>query len=151
MEISMTTESLAKLQAQIVVAMKAREQDRLTVLRMLMNRAKLSAKNDGNREATDADLLQAATKTVKEANDTRAIYVERGVDTLAQDNEIAIVSEFLPEALSEDELRGAIRKALDGFAGEPKQARGHVMKTLNGEHKGAFDPAKANQLLAEML
>lgn len=145
----MTAESLASLQAQIVTAMKARDSERLTVLRMLMNRAKLIAKNDGNREATDADLLQAATKTVKEANDTRAIYVERGVDTSAQDNEISIVSEFLPQPMSEQELRALIQNLTSSYEGESKGLRGFIMRTLNADHKGAFDPARANALIAE--
>lgn len=144
------SEALKRLEGDVVAAMKGGDKPRLEILRMLVNKVKMTAKNDGNREPTDADVITAGLKTVKEANETRDILVSRGVDTSAQDTEIAIVSEYLPRQMSEDELRALIGK-LAVNAPEGKAARGYFMKELNGSYKGQFDNRIAQQIIGELV
>lgn len=143
------SDNIQSIKAQITTALKSGDKDRVTVLRMLLNRATLSAKSDGNRLPTDADLLQAAVKTVKELNDTRDIYLGRGTPTQREDAEIKIVSEFLPPQMSTDDLRALINGLAQHAQG--KGLRGQVMKVLNTEHKGAYDPQAANAILEEIV
>jgi uncharacterized protein YqeY len=146
----MSETGLQKLKADVIVAMKAGDRTRLDVLRQFVNRTTMTAKNDGNRDATDKDVITAGLKIVKEANETRSIYVEKGVDTSPQDTEIAIVSEYLPRQMSEDDLR-AVLVTLSASAPEGKAARGYYNKELNARHKGEFDNAVAQRMIAEMV
>lgn len=144
------SEALKRIESDVVAAMKAGDKTRVTVLRAFVNKAKMAAKNDGNREPTDADVLTAGLKTVKEANETRDIYVEKGIDYSQQDTEIAIVSEYLPKQMTEAELRSLIDK-LSENAPEGKAARGYYMKELNGSYKGQFDNRVAQQIIGEIV
>lgn len=144
------SDALRKLESDVIVAMKAGDRTRLDVLRMLVNKVKMTAKNDKNRTVVDEDVITAGLKTIKEANETRDIYVSRGVDTTVQDTEIAIVSEYLPQQMDEAGLRKLINE-LSANAPEGKSARGYYMKELNGRYKGQFDNRVAQTIIAEMV
>lgn len=144
------SEQLKTLEADVVTALKGGDSARVNILRQYVNRVKMAAKNDKNREPTDADVLAAGLKIVKEANETRAIYVERNVSTDDQDYEIEVVSAYLPKQMTSAELRELIVTLLVD-APEGKAARGHVMKTLNGQYRGQFDNTLAQQYLGELI
>lgn len=144
------SEALKRLEGDVVTAMKAGDKNRVGILRMFVNKAKMAAKNDGNREPTDGDVLTAGLKTVKEANETRDIYITKGIDTSVQDEEISIVSEYLPQQMTEAQLRELLNK-MSVNAPEGKSARGYYMKALNGSHKGHFDNRLAQQIIGEMV
>lgn len=146
------SEALKRIQADVVTAMKAKNRTRVDILRQFVNKVQMVAKNDpkGPREVTDEDVITAGLKTVKEANETRDIYVGKGVDTSAQDTEIAIVSEYLPQQMDETALRALIAK-LSANAPEGKSAKGYYMKELNGSYKGQFDNKLAQAILSEVV
>lgn len=144
------SEQLKKLETDVVTALKGGDRERVNVLRQYVNRVKMAAKNDKNREPTDADVLAAGLKIVKEARETIDIYVERGVSTDEQDREIEIVSEYLPKQMTPAELRELI-VTLMADAPQGKAARGHIMKVLNGEYRGQFDNRLAQTVLGEYL
>jgi uncharacterized protein YqeY len=141
------SEKMKSLQADMIAAMKAGDKTRKTILSTLMARAKLAAKNDGDREITDADVVQAVQKTIKEANETKGFIGSGG--TWAQDTEIAVVSVYLPQQMTDAELLDKIKVYL-ADAPEGKAARGYVMKNLQA-FKGSFDPQRATAILGELL
>lgn len=144
------SDQLKRLESDVVAAMKAGERTRLDILRMFVNKAKMTAKNDGNRMAEDRDVLTAGLKMVKEANETRDLLIANGRGVEIQDNEIAVVSEYLPKQMTEAELRNLL-VGLKSQAPEGKAARGFYMKELNANYKGQFDPRAANEIVAEMV
>lgn len=152
METNMS-EALSRIEADIISAMKSGNKTRLDILRMLVNRIKMTAKNDKNRAVVDGDIITAALKTVKEANETRDIYLTRNVDTSAQDDEIAIVSEYLPKQMDEGELQGLIDQIVAnvGSSVKGKALMGPIMKELNGKYKGQFDPKLANAIVSKII
>lgn len=133
----------------ITTAMKSGDTARRDALRLLLNRVKAVAKADKNRETNDADVLTAALKMTKESTESRDMFAAGGRDVTALNREIEIVSEFLPRKMSRDALVARITELVGQTSGG-KAARGFVMKTLNGEAKGAFDPADANAILADL-
>ncbi len=153
------SEALKRVQADVITAMKAGDRTRLDVLRQFVNKVNMTAKNDGNRAPTDADVLTAGLKIVKEANETLTMKVP-GTDTVAVaaddprrealTNEVAIVSEYLPKQMDESELRALLTKLSEG-APEGKAARGYYNKELNAGYKGQFDNAVAQKIIAEMV
>jgi uncharacterized protein YqeY len=134
----------------IITAMKAGDRTRLDVLRMLANKIALVAKNDGNRDVTDEDVITGVSRYLKETRETRDILVSKGRDYSKEDAEIAIVSDYAPKQIDETELRNIITSLYEA-TDKGKSARGMVMKGLNGSYRGQFDPSVANRIVAEVL
>ena len=147
----MTT--LTALENAVTVSLKAGQKDRVGILRMFVNTAKLIAKNDGNRDATDDDVLSAGNRMIKQARETRSFLPEGDERAAALDLEIATVEEFLPQRMPRDELDPIITKLIEeGLAsGAGKGVRGYMMKTLNTQYRGQFDSAVANDILGKAL
>ena len=148
------SQALARVENDIKMAMRARDQDRVTALRGLVNRAKMIAKNDKNREPSDTDVITALQKSIKELNETREIYVEKSVPTDRQDLEIVILSEYLPSQMTDAELEETIRgiiqdQPVDGPSG--KSLMGPVMKILKDRHAGGYDPKLASAIAGRLI
>lgn len=144
------SDKLKMIEADMMAARKARNAPLVGALGMLVSKIRLLAKNDGNRDVTDSDVLSSVAKTVKEVNETRDALVKGGRSTEEADYEISVVSAYLPRQLSEGELRASIMGYMETCP-DPKKARGHVMKNLAENHKGAFDSAQAQAILASLL
>lgn len=149
------SEALLQIEKDVITAMKSGNRTRLDILRVFVNRVKMTAKNDGNRSVRDEDVITAGLKVIKEANETRDIYLTRNVSTVLQDNEIAVVSEYLPKQMSEDELRTLVNQIVadiraQGNAATGKALMGPIMKTLNSTYKGQFDQRSASQIVGEV-
>lgn len=143
------SEMLKTLQADMIAAMKAGEKNRKDVLSALIARTKLLAKNDKNREVTDRDVIQAVEKTIKDTTDTKEFAIKAGRDTEAFDFEIATVSQYLPKQLTKDELAKIVAD-LVSTGPEGKAVRGFVMKNMNADYKGSFNPQDVNQILSDL-
>lgn len=143
------SEMLKTLQADMIAAMKAGEKNRKDVLSALIARTKLLAKNDKNREVTDRDVIQAVEKTIKDTSDTKEFAIKAGRDTDAFDFEIATVSQYLPKQLTKDELAKIVNDLVSAGP-EGKAVRGFVMKNMNADYKGSFNPQVVNQILSDL-
>lgn len=143
------SEMLKTLQAGMIAAMKAGEKNRKDVLSALIARTKLLAKNDKNREVTDRDVIQAVEKTIKDTSDTKEFAIKAGRDTEAFDFEIATVSQYLPKQLTKDELAKIVHDLVSAGP-EGKAVRGFVMKNMNADYKGSFNPQVVNQILSDL-
>lgn len=144
---------VAELNTAITNAMRERDTARLTVYRGILGKAKMVAKNDGNREYTDDDVLNAVQKTAKEAQETKDILVANGKPTVNEDFELDTLKVFLPEPFTEGELNAII----DGLISEAASnnvvgnaAMGLVMKGLQ-LHRGKYDPRTVSQKVKERL
>jgi uncharacterized protein YqeY len=141
---------LSDLQNDIDVARRGSDAPRLKVLTLLMSKVQRLAKDDGNRAATEDDLIAGVSRYRKEVDEMRAVLVGAGRPTDEQDAELAIVSAYLPKQLTDDELDAEIEKALEDTARD-KKAMGVVMKHLNGGFRGMFDPKAANARISAKL
>lgn len=144
----MTT--LATLDADILAARKTRNSAKLTILTLLMSKVQRIAKDDGNRAATDDDLIQGVSRYRKEVDDMRQAMISAGRPTDEQDAELAVVNAYLPSQMTADELDAEIEKALEGTDRSRKQM-GTVMKHLNAGFRGRFDPKAANAAVVAKL
>ncbi len=143
------SEMLKQLQADMVTSMKSGEKECKDVLSQLISRAKLIAKNDKNRDVTDRDVIQAVEKTVKDVNDTRQFAIQANRDVTKLDFEISVVSQYLPQQLTSEEL-AALVADLVNIGPEGKAVRGFVMKNMSQDYKGQFNPQDVNQILTTM-
>lgn len=102
-----------KIQADIVTAMKARDEHRLTTLRMV--KSALKNKEIDKREAlTDAEEAQILTTLIKQRKDSAEQFTKGDRPELAEKEriEITMIEGYLPKAASEDEIRAVVAGAI---------------------------------------
>jgi len=142
------SEIKAKLQEDIKTAMKARDQEKLTTLRVLSSAIK-QVEVDTRKELDDAAVLTILQKEIKKRRDAQQFAEEAKRDDLIAQNkaEIALIQEYLGKQFSEDELRGLIQQLISSGADNV----GKVMGELNKSHKGKFDGKMASELTKSLL
>ncbi len=126
--------------AETTAAMKARNRERLAVLR-LVNADIKRVEVDERRELTDQDVVSVLTRMIKQRQDSLSQYESAGRDDLAQQErfEIGIVQEFLPEPLGDDELNGLIDAAIRDTGAQSMRDMGKVMAVLKPQVEGRAD------------
>ena len=144
-----------KIQADIVVAMKAREEHRLTTLRMV--KSALRSKEIDRRSAlTEAEEAQILTTLIKQRKDSAEQFTKGGRPELAEKElaEIGMIEAYLPKAAGEEEIRGIVAGVIAGIAAGgakpgPKEM-GSVMKAV--QQKIAADGLRADgRLVSEIV
>src|SRR5258705_6355065 len=106
-----------KVQADIVVAMKAKEEHKLTTLRMV--KSALKNKEIDKREAlTDAEETQILTTLIKQRKESVESFTKGGRPELAakEQAEIGMIEGYLPQAAGEDEIRAVVQGAIAHLA-----------------------------------
>lgn len=133
-----------RLQAALKDAMKAKEADRLSALRLINAAIKdreIAGRGEGGAEVSDADLLAVLGKMVKQRQESARIYEEGGRLELAEKElaEISVIEEFLPRQLSADEVKAAIAAAVTEAGASSIRDMGKVMAVLKGKYTGQMD------------
>lgn len=133
-------------------AMKAKDKQRLGVLRLMLSECK-RVEVDERVELSDERVLAILDKMTKQRRDSATQYQEAGRPELAeQENyEIAVISEFLPEALSDQELAQLIEEAIAESGAESARDMGKVMAILKPKIQGRADVGAASQRVKQKL
>jgi uncharacterized protein len=124
-----------KLQADIVVAMKAKEEHKLTTLRMVKSALK-NKEIDKREKLTDAEEQQILTTLIKQRRESVESFTKGGRTELAEKEqaEIVMIEGYLPKAATDDVIREVVLGAIDtltkdGARPGPKEM-GTVMKVV---------------------
>ena len=135
-----------QIMADLKDAMKAKEQDKLQVLRSL--KAKLMEKEieqrqGGKAELSDEDALQVITKAAKQRKESITQFQQGGREDLVanEEKELAIIETYLPEMMGEDEVRAIVKEKISAMGATGPQDMGKVMGPLMGQLKGKADGA----------
>ncbi len=106
-----------KVQSEIVVAMRAREEHRLTTLRMVKSALK-NKEIDKRQPLTDAEESQILTTLIKQRRESVESFTRGGRPELAakEAEEIAMIEGFLPQAAGEEEVLAIVRGAIAHLA-----------------------------------
>jgi uncharacterized protein YqeY len=145
-----------RLQSALKDAMKAKEADRLSALRLINAAIKdreIAQRGEGGAEVTDADLLAVLGKMVKQRQESARIYEEGGRLELAEKElaEIRVIGEFLPRQLSADEVAKAIDAAVAETGASGLRDMGKVMAALKAKYTGQMDFAAAGAAIKTRL
>ena len=137
-------------------AMKAKEERKLSTLRMVnstIKNADIDARGQGKPPLSDADLLGVLQKMIKQRQESITLYEQGGRNELAQQerDEIAIISAYLPQQLSDDEARAAIAQAITETGAASMKDMGKVIAALKARYTGRMDFGKASPLVKQML
>ena len=149
----MSEQSLAlTIRAAMKAAMKARDKERLSTIRLIIAEFK-RIEVDERIEVDDARALAVLDKMVKQRRDSAEQFTAAGRDELAaQENaEIAVIQEYLPAQLSEDELIAMVDAAIAASDASGMQAMGAVMGQLKPQLQGRADIGAVSQLVKSRL
>jgi uncharacterized protein len=146
-----------RLMAAMKAAMKAKDADRLSTVRLINAAIKdrdIAARAQGNQDGVpDADILGILGKMIKQRQDSAKAYEEAARLELAEKEraEIEVIREFLPQQLGDDEVRAAINKAIKQVDAQSIRDMGRVMGQLKSSYAGQMDFGKAGAAIKELL
>lgn len=144
-----------KVSGDIKTAMLARDKVRLEALRGIKKEfleAKTAKGGDG--ELSDDAALKILAKMVKQRKESASIYTEQNREDLAGEElaQAAIIEEYLPKQLSEEELTAALKEIIARVGATSAKEMGKVMgtasKELAGKAEGKAISARVRELLA---
>ncbi len=147
-----TSELAARVQAAVVAAMKAKDKDRLGILRQMQAAIK-QVEIDTRKELTDADVQKILASYSKKVKDTIASTEGTGRDDLkvAAEAELAIVGEFLPAEIGDAELEALVRQAIAESGAQAPADMGKVMKVAVPLVAGKADGSRISAMVKRLL
>lgn len=130
-------------------ALKARDIRRTATLRAIAAAIKdkdIAIRQENRGPATNEEILAIVQKMVKQREESFAIYAQAGRTDLAtiEKEKIDILNEFLPKALTEEEVDAAIRAAIATTGAEGAKDMGKVIAQLKADYPGRIDFGKAS-------
>ncbi|MFS4484120.1 GatB/YqeY domain-containing protein [Hyunsoonleella sp. 2307UL5-6] len=123
-------------------AMKAKDQTVLTALRAVKSAIILAKTETGaGDELSEEQELKILQKQVKQRKDSAAVYLEQGREDLASPElaEAEIISQFLPEALTEEEITKVVVATIEQVGAEGMKDMGKVMGMVSKQLAGQAD------------
>lgn len=128
------------IQDNVKDAMRAKDKDRLNVLRQITASIK-QVEVDNRTDLSDEDIIVILTKMTKQRREALDQYEKAGRDDLAsiEKAELLIIEEFLPEALSEAEIAQAVQAAISEAGASSIKDMGAVMNVLRPKIQGRAD------------
>jgi len=138
----------------IITAMKAKDKVSLRSLRAIKSAIMLLKTDGSGNEITEETEIKLLQKMMKQRKESLAIYTEQGRSDLAatEEEEISVISKYLPEQMGEEELKKLIQGIVQETGAEGMKDMGKVMgianKTLAGKAEGKMIASVVKGLLA---
>ncbi|MEC9488745.1 MAG: GatB/YqeY domain-containing protein [Halanaerobium sp.] len=138
-------------------AMKNKKNDPMAALRLnVIRMTRAAIKNEEinkRRELDDQEVIEVLAREVKQRKEAMKEYQRLGQDRVVEKNkkELQILNDYLPEQLTEEELRELVDKVIADVGAENIRDLGKVMKEIMPEVKGRADGKLVNLLVRERL
>ncbi|MEE8202318.1 MAG: GatB/YqeY domain-containing protein [Alphaproteobacteria bacterium] len=146
-----------RLNDELKAAMKAREQRKVSTLRLILAALKdrdIAARGAGQAEGIgDDEILQLFAKMIRQRRESIKLYEEGGRVDLAEREaeEITIIEGFLPRQLDETEIEAAVGEVIGELEATGLKDMGRTMAALKERYAGCMDFAKASALVKKAL
>jgi len=140
----------------LIEAQKAKNERAVSTLRMVnstLKNADIEARGAGKPPLTDADVLPLLQKMIKQRQESVLLYDKGGRADLVkqEEEEIAIISGYLPKQMSEVQMTAAIEAAIKDTGAAGMKDMGKVIGALRGKYAGQMDMAKASGMVKAKL
>ena len=138
----------------IKAAMKAKDQTALAALRAVKSELLLAQTASGSKEEiTEEEEIQILSKMVKQRKDSAAIFLEQDRKDLAlpEIDQAEVISQFLPEALTEEEIEKVVVMTIDQIGAEGMKDMGKVMGIVSKELAGQADGKTISMIVKAKL
>lgn len=133
-------------------ALKRRDSLRLNVLRMLKSDIRYK-EIERRSELSDDEVISVLSSSIKKRKDSIQQFEKGEREDLAsrEKAELAVISKYLPEQLTEEELSDIISQAIEEVNANGPSSLGMVMKDVMPKIKGRADGKKVNQMVSSQL
>lgn len=133
-------------------AMKSQDKFRLSVIRMVRSAIK-NIEIDQRKTLDDNEVLDILSREIKQRRDSLQDFEKAGRDDLAESvkAEIAIIGEYLPQQLTEEEVKAIVITTIQETGASSKADMGKVMAALMPKVKGRADGKLVNRLVQQSL
>ena len=141
-----------KLKQDMIEAMKAKDKERLTTIRMI--KGELDKEHiDKKREINDDLLIEVVNRGIKQRKDSISEFEKGGRSDLIEKTqaEIDILQSYLPEQLSMEEVEAIIDEAFEVVKPEGARDMGKVMKEVTPKLKGRADMKQVSEIIKSKL
>lgn len=137
-------------------AMKAKDERKLSTLRMVnstIKNADIEARGQGKLPLSDGDLLSLLQKMIKQRQESVELYDKGGRAELADQEraEIAVIQAYLPQQMSDDEVKAAIAATISETGAAGIKDMGKVIGALKAKYAGQMDFGKASGMVKAAL
>ncbi len=142
-----------KINEDLTAAMKARQAERLSVLRMMKTAVK-NKEIDARAELEDAQVVQVLSTLIKQRRDSIEQFTRGGRGDLADKEaaEIKVIEEYLPAAVSDEEIAAVVDQVVRESGASSLKDLGRVMKDCMARFAGTpVDGKKVNLLVKSRL
>ncbi len=146
-----------KFTAALKDAVRAKDQRRVSTVRLILAAIKdrdIAVRTEGRSEGVDdSEILQILQKMVKQRTESAKTYEDAGRIELAEAEreEVAIIEEFLPKQMSDDEINAAVAETVGAIGAENLKDMGRTMAALKEKYAGAMDFKKASAAVKSAL
>ncbi|ENZ5541750.1 GatB/YqeY domain-containing protein [Enterococcus hirae] len=143
---------LSRLNDDMKTAMKAKDKESLQVIRMIKSSIQNEQIKKGH-DLTEDEELTVLSREMKQRRDSLHEFEEAGRDDLAEKvkSEIVIVEKYMPEQLSEDDIRQLVQEAITQTGASSVKEFGKVMGAIMPKVKGKADGNQVNAIVKELL
>jgi len=144
---------LNQLTEDMKTAMKARDKERLSCIRLMRAALKDKEIELGHRDLTDAEAIAVLAKLVKQRNDAASQYADADRADLQEKElaEVAIIQAYLPEPLSDDELTAMVDQSISDTGASSMRDMGKVMGMVKSKAAGRADMGKISAIVKSRL
>ncbi|MEC8715335.1 MAG: GatB/YqeY domain-containing protein [Pseudomonadota bacterium] len=145
-----------QIQSETVTAMKAKDKERTAALRLIGAKIKdrdIELRTADTKPGDDELVTDVLLKMAKQRRESIEMYEDGGRTELAEKekSELAVIEEFLPKQMSENETRAAIAQIKTDLGADGMKDMGRVMGELKARHGATLDMSKASGLVKEAL
>jgi uncharacterized protein YqeY len=143
---------LEKLERDMIEATKARESERLGVIRFVRSEVK-NRQIELGRALEDDDVIEVLARVAKRHNESIEQFAVGGRDDLVdrERRQLAVVESYLPEKLGDDEIAELITQAIEETGATGRGGLGLVMKTIMPKLRGRADGSAVKQMVEKRL
>ncbi len=141
------------LTAEMKACMKAKDKNRLGVVRALLAAIKQVEIDNQTTLEDDAEVLAILDKAMKQRKDSHQQYVDADRPDLAEQEayEMSVIQDFMPQALTEVEINDLISEAMTSTGASSMQDMGKVMGLLKPKMQGRADMGEVSKLIKAKL
>lgn len=138
-------------------SLRNQEKRSVATIRLILAALKdrdICARGRGNTDGVDdSEVLDMLQSMIKQRRDSIAMYEQGGRCELAEreQEEIAIISRFMPEQLGEDDIRTAVSDVITDLDATSLKDMGRVMAALKEKYSGRMDFGRASSIVKETL
>ncbi|MED4603903.1 GatB/YqeY domain-containing protein [Paenibacillus validus] len=141
-----------RLNEDMKLAMKSQDKFKLSVIRMVRAAIK-NIEIDQRKTLEEQEVLDVLNREVKQRKDSLQEFEKAGREDLAENlrAEIAILMEYMPQQLSDEEVKAIVQQTIQEVGASSKADMGKVMGALMPKVKGRADGKVVNQFVQQLL